>query len=317
MVDRHRQRYAVESEILNVRFQIGDAARESFEILLIQPVLGYAAVVFQRAHRRHEHDRVGMQPGRAALDVEEFLRAQIGAETRLGDAVVGQLHCRTRGDNRIAAVCDVGKRPAVDHAGRVFHRLHEVGLDCILKQCAHRALHAEVAAEYGLSFIIICDDHPSQPLAQVGQRIGKAENRHNLRRHGDHETFLAHHAVGLGSEADDSSAQRPVVHIHAALMYDALGVDAQRVPLVQVVVQNRRKQVIGRSDGVEIAGEVQIDFVHRYDLRIAAARRAALDAEYRTERRLAQGDDRLFADVVHRLSQSDRGCRFTFTGRCG
>jgi hypothetical protein len=35
-----------------------------------------------------------------------------------------------------------------------------------------------------------------------------------------------------------------------------------------VVVDHRRQQVVRRGDGVEIAGEVQVHFLHRHDLRM-------------------------------------------------
>ena len=41
-----------------------------------------AAVVLQRAHGRDQNDDVGSQPGLAALDVDELLRTEIGAESR-------------------------------------------------------------------------------------------------------------------------------------------------------------------------------------------------------------------------------------------
>ena len=44
------------------------------------------------------------------------------------------------------------------------------------------------------------------------------------------------------------------------------------------------EQVVRRGDGVEVAGEVQVDLVHRHDLGVAAARRAALHAEHRAQR---------------------------------
>ncbi len=61
-----------------------------------------------------------------------------------------------------------------------------------------------------------------------------------------------------------------------------------------------------RGDGVEVAGEVQVDVVHRRDLRVTAAGAAALHAEARTERRLADADHGLLADTVHRIGQPDR-----------
>ena len=67
------------------------------------------------------------------------------------------------------------------------------------------------------------------------------------------------------------------------------------------------EQVVRRGDGVEVAGEVEVDVLHRHHLRVAAAGRAALHAEARAERRLAQAQHRLLADVVERVGEADRG----------
>ena len=48
---------------------------------------------------------------------------------------------------------------------------------------------------------------------------------------------------------------------------DPARVEAERVAPVDVVVDHRGQQVVGRGDGVEIAGEVQVDLLHRRDLR--------------------------------------------------
>ena len=69
-------------------------------------------------------------------------------------------------------------------------------------------------------------------------------------------------------------------------------VEAELVALVEVVVDHRRQQVVGGRDGVEVAGEVEVEQLHRDDLAVAAAGRAALDAERRAHRRLAHGDHR-------------------------
>src|SRR5271154_4919339 len=53
---------------------------------------------------------------------------------------------------------------------------------------------------------------------------------------------------------------------------------------------------------------MEVDLVHRHDLRVASARRASLQAETGTERGLAQADDRLVADAVERVAETDR-CR--------
>ena len=66
---------------------------------------------------------------------------------------------------------------------------------------------------------------------------------------------------------------------------------------------------------MEIAGEMQVDLVHRHDLRKAAAGRAALHAEAGAERGLAQADDGLFADPVERVAQAHRRRGLAFAGR--
>ena len=104
-----------------------------------------AAVVLQRADGGHDHHRVGLQARLAALDVEELLGAQVGAEAGLGHHVVGQLQRRLRGDDGVAAVGDVGERAAVDERRVVLQRLHQVRLERVLQQHGHRAVGLQVA----------------------------------------------------------------------------------------------------------------------------------------------------------------------------
>ena len=66
---------------------------------------------------------------------------------------------------------------------------------------------------------------------------------------------------------------------------------------------------------MEIAGEMEVDVLHRHDLRIAAAGGAALHAKARPEARLAQADDRLLADMVERVAEPDRRRGLALAGR--
>ena len=83
-----------------------------------------------------------------------------------------------------------------------------------------------------------------------------------------------------------------------------------------MVVQTSCNQVVGNADGVHIAGEVQIDVLHRYDLCVAATSRAALNAEYRTERWFAQRRENILTQLVQRIRQSD-SCRRLALARRG
>ena len=102
-------------------------------------------------------------------------------------------------------------------------------------------------------------------------------------------------------------AKRPVVHVDGAPPRDAAGVDIELVAPIDVVVDQRREQIVGGADRMEVAGEVEVDVLHRHDLRVAAAGRAALHPEAGAKRRLADADDRLLADVVQRIAKADRG----------
>ena len=82
-----------------------------------------------------------------------------------------------------------------------------------------------------------------------------------------------------------------------------------------MVIQHGGEQVVGCADGVKIAGEVQVDVFHGDDLGVAAACRAAFDAEHRPERGLAHGNDGLLADAVECVGEPDGERGFAFA--CG
>ena len=208
-----------------------------------------AAVILQRPHRGHDHRRARPQAGLAALDVDELLRAEVGAEAGLGHHVVRQLQCRARGDHRVAAVRDVGERAAVDEGRVVLERLHQVRRERGLQQRRHGAVRLQVARQDRLVVVPVADDDAPEALLQVGEAARQAQDRHDLGGHHDVEAVLARHAVGRAAEADDDLAQRAVVDVDHAPPGDAPHVEAELVALVDVVVDERRQQVVGERDG--------------------------------------------------------------------
>ena len=74
-----------------------------------------------------------------------------------------------------------------------------------------------------------------------------------------------------------------------------------------MVVDHGGEQIVRRGDRVEVAGEMQVDVFHRHDLGVTAAGSAALHAERRAKRRLAQAQHRFLADVIERIGEADRG----------
>ena len=140
----------------------------------------------------------GRQAGLAALDVDEFLGAEIGAEPGLGHHVVGELERGGGGDHGVAAVRDIGERSAMDERRIVLERLHQIGRQRILEQRRHRAVGLQIAGADRLLLAGVADDDLAQPLFQILEAGGQAEDRHDLGGHDDVEAVLARIAVGRG-----------------------------------------------------------------------------------------------------------------------
>ena len=87
--------------------------------------------------------------------------------------------------------------------------------------------------------------------------------------------------------------------------------------MMNMIVEQRRQQVVGHTNRVQVTIEVQVDVFHRNHLRVTAAGRTPLHAENRTERGLAQADRHILADVLERVTQAHRGRGFTLTGGSG
>ena len=209
-------------------------------------VLGDAAVHFERSDCRDQHRRRRLQSRLSALDVEEFLGAEIGAEARFGDDVVGELERRPGRDHRVAAVGDVGERAAVHERGRTFEGLHEIGPERALEQRGHRAGRVEVGRGDRAPVPARADHHPAELLLEIVEVGREAEGRHHLRGDRDVETVLARKPVAH-AEPDHGLAQRPVVHVEDAPPGDPPLVEAERIAPIHVIVDHRREKIVGRS----------------------------------------------------------------------
>ena len=89
------------------------------------------------------------------------------------------------------------------------------------------------------------------------------------------------------------------------------------LPLVNMVIQHGGQQVVGSADGVEVAGEVEVDVLHGNDLGITAASGAALDAEHGAQGGLTQGDQNVLAQLLHAVGQTHGSGGLAFAGRSG
>ena len=144
-VDADHHRHAVAFHVLEMADEVGRACFHRGDVLAAEVVLGDAAMHLQRPHRRHHHRGVGPEPRHPALDVEEFLAAEVGSEPGLGDDEVAELQPGPRRHHRVAAMGDVGEGPAMDEGGVALDGLDEVRRQRLLEQHRHRAVGVEVA----------------------------------------------------------------------------------------------------------------------------------------------------------------------------
>ena len=265
-------------------------------------------MVFERAHRRNDHNGVRVQVCQAALDIQKLFRAEIGGEARFGDGIVRELPRHARGKHAVAAMRNVRKGAAVDEHRRTLERLNKVGAERVAQQGGHCAFGLEIVRRDGRAVVRIPHDDAPKARLKIGKALRKAEHRHDLTRHGDIKAVLARAAVRLAAEPVHNVPELAVVHVHAALPSDLLRVDPKGIPLLNVVIEHRRKQVVRSADGMEIAGKMKVYVLHRDDLGVPAAGRAALDAEHRPERRLAQRRHGVFAHPPQRIRKPDGCC---------
>ena len=297
--------------------QVRQTLLKGVEVFVVQLRLRHAAVVLQCADGSYDDDSARLEVRHAALDVQELLRAQVSGETRLGDHIVRALERHAGRSDGVAAVGDVRKRAAVDEGGSALKSLHQVRLERVLEQCGHSALGLEVVSGDRLAVVGVAHDYAREPRLEVGDVAREAENGHDLRRNGYLESVLTGHTLHPAAEPVNDVAQLAVVHVNGAFPRNLLGVDAERVALLDVVVQHRGEEVIRGANGVEVAGEVQIDVLHGHDLRVAAAGGAALDAEHGAERGFAERDHGVLTNLAQSVGQTHAGGSLALARRRG
>ncbi len=186
---------------------------------------------------------------------------------------------------------------------RVCSRL---GFERLAHDDRHRTGALQLLGGDGFAGLVVADHDPPEAGTQVGGRGGERQDGHDLGGSRDVEARLTRDAIGLAAETDDDVAQCTVVDIEHPPPRDVVHVEVELVALVQMVVDHGRQQVVRRRHGVEVAGEVQVQQLHRDHLAVATAGCPALDAERRAHRRLTQADGGALADVLHRHAETDR-----------
>ena len=160
-----------------------------------------------------------------------------------------------------------------------------LGLIASLRSTASDPAALICSAVTGLPLRRVADGDRSELASQILEIGRQRQDRHHLAGRGDVEPRLGRHAVLAATETGDDAAQRAVGDVDRPA--PGHGLNRGFVTVEDVRVDQRGEQVVRCRDRVEVAGEVEVDVLHRDDLRVPTAGGAALDPEDRTERRLA------------------------------
>ena len=261
-----------------------------------------------------DHHRIRSETAETAFDIKELLSPEVSAEAGLRDDVIRQFQGCCGSDQGVAAMRNVGKRAAVDQHRGVFEGLHEVRLDRFLHDHGRGPVNMEVLDGNRLAFICVGHDAAADPFLEILQIVRQAEDGHDFGGNGNDKVVFPLHAVGPLLLTDCDIPQGAVVHIQAALPDDLFRVDVQRVALVHGVVQHGSDKVVAGGDGMHVTGEVQVDLFHRNNLGIAAAGRAALEAENRAQGWFTQACHDILVDFGQSVGQADGCGGFAFAG---
>ena len=367
-VDSHHDGDAKAFGVFNVGLQVGQAGSQQFEVLF--GVFrgkgstgfnnGATAVHLERAYCCDQDNTVGDQPGIAALDVEKFFHADVGAEAGFSDDVITQFEGDPVSDDGTVAVGDICKGAGMYKGRGSFEVLHQGGHDGVFHQNGHGAGAAEILSGDRFTGSAGGDHDIAKTLAHVGQVRGQRQNSHDFTGDGDIKAGLAGKPYLCGALSNRNIAQHAVVDVDHAFPVQGFGIHIQAykaadflpgeiigialvdpqfldtlehrggesaaavtggraqaveeflVGLIVLVeharVDGRSQQIVRCGDGVNITCQVQVEFLHRYNLAVAATGSATLDAEGRALARLADAGKDILAQVsTHGFAQANHG----------
>jgi len=305
-IDGDESRQAEALEVLRMAGEVGEAALEITFTLVAEALDG------------GDEDGGGWAgAGDAHDDVDVLFGAEVGGKAALIDDVVGEAEADLLSDEARGAVGNVAEGACMDESGRAFGGLDKVREDGVGEEGHHGAGGVEVGGADGLVVAGGANDDGVETAAEVIAIAGEGEDGHDFGSGGDDEAGAAVGSVALAVDFDSDAAQGAVVHVHGARPPDVGGVEVEVVAVEEMRIDEGREEVMRRGDGVDVAGEVEIDFLAGLDLREAAAGGAAFHAEDGAERRFARGDDGFFAEALEALDEADGSDGLAFAGRSG
>ena len=98
---------------------------------------------------------------------------------------------------------DIGEWPAMHQRRRSGQRLHQVGRERIAQQDRHGAVRLQLPRSHGRAVAPGRDLDAAQPVLQIVQAGGEAEDGHHLARDSDVEPIFPRGAVARSAQTVD------------------------------------------------------------------------------------------------------------------
>ena len=170
----------------------------------------------------------------------------------------------------------------MNHGGSAFQCLHQVWFDGVFQQdedgaCSTQVLHGE-----GRAIVFVSQQNGINAIAQVFQAGAQTQDRHDFRRWRNVESSFRWNSVCRTTHAAIDHTQTAIVHVHYPAPQNSLQAIGCALIVVVVVIEQCSDGVVGRSNGVEITGEVQVDVFHGKHLGISAPCSSAFHPETRS-----------------------------------
>jgi hypothetical protein len=187
---------------------------------------------------------------------------------------------------------DIPEGARVDNGRSAFACLDEIREKCIAQESGHTAHATEGFGSDRTSLPRHSDQHPRQSPPQIFGPQGKGEDGHYFGSLREDEFALS---VAPVRTHKSDMPEGTITETHDARPSDTSWIHPQGIAMEQVVVEHGGQEIVCRRHGMSIPRTMEIDFLAGHKLGATATGPSALDPEYRTQRRLAQRDNRPLA----------------------
>ena len=191
---------------------------------------------------------------------------------------------------------DIGKWSTVDDGRSMFQGLHQIWMDGIFEDSCHGTSSLEIFGCDRLSLVVVPNNDAIKTFFEIKDIFRETENGHDFRSHGDVKAIFTRNSVCFSLKAIDNMTELTVVHIDHPFPGDATRIDAQLIAVMDMVVNQGCKEVVGNPNGMEVSGKVKVDIFHWNHLGVPATGSSTLDPKDRAKRRFAESNDGFFTN---------------------